>query len=63
LVGKSAARRLLGRSRRRRENNIKMDKMGECELNSSGLGHKPVEGSCEHGNETWSSIKGGEFHD
>jgi hypothetical protein len=27
------------------------DKMGECGLDSSGSGHRPVAVSCEHGNE------------
>jgi hypothetical protein len=32
-------------------------------LNSAGSGQNPVVGSCEHGNEPSSSIKGGEFLD
>jgi hypothetical protein len=36
--------------------------MGRCGLDSSGSGHGPVAGSCEHGNEpSGSIIKGGEF--
>jgi hypothetical protein len=34
-----------------------------CGLDSSGSGGGPVTGSCEHGNESWSSIKGGKFLD
>jgi hypothetical protein len=30
--------------------------------NSSGFGWGPVADSCEHGSETSTSIKGGEFH-
>jgi hypothetical protein len=33
------------------------------QLDASGSGQGPVAGSCEHGNESWSSIKGGEFLD
>jgi hypothetical protein len=32
--------------------------MGRCGLYSSGSGHGPGAGSCEHGNETSGSIKG-----
>jgi hypothetical protein len=37
--------------------------VGRCGLDSSGSGCGPVAGSCEHGNETLRSIKGGEFLD
>jgi hypothetical protein len=37
--------------------------VGWCGLDSSGSGHGPMVGSCEHGNELPSSIKGGEFLD
>jgi hypothetical protein len=30
-----------------------------CEMDSSGSGLGPVAGSCEHGNETWGLIQGG----
>jgi hypothetical protein len=39
------------------------NRKGKCELVSSGSGWGPVEGSCEHGNEPSSSIRGGEFLD
>jgi hypothetical protein len=32
-------------------------------MDLSGSGRGPVAGSCEHGNETASAIKGGEFLD
>jgi hypothetical protein len=35
--------------------------VGRCKLDSSGLGQGAVAGSCEQGNETSVSIKGGEF--
>jgi len=34
-----------------------------CGLDSSGSGEGLVVGCCEHGNEPWGSIKGGEFLD
>jgi hypothetical protein len=34
--------------------------VGRCGLDASGLGYGPVAGSCQHGNETSRSIKGGE---
>jgi hypothetical protein len=37
--------------------------VGRCGLDVSGSGMGPVAGSCEHGNETLTSIKGGEFLD
>jgi hypothetical protein len=37
--------------------------VGRCGLDSSGTGQGPVAVSCEHGNETSGSIKGGEFLD
>jgi hypothetical protein len=37
--------------------------METCGVNSSGSGKGQVMGSCEHGNEPSSSIKGGEFLD
>jgi hypothetical protein len=57
-------KRPFGRYRRRRENNIKMYfKETVCEsvdwIHSQG----PVAGSYEHGNESWYSVKGGEFLD
>jgi hypothetical protein len=64
LVGKPEGRRLLGRPRRRWEDNIKMD------LKNVGWGHKPygsgsghgqVLGSCICGNKPSGSIKFGEF--
>jgi hypothetical protein len=35
--------------------------VGRCRLDSSGLGQRPMAGSCEHDNEPSGSIKGGEF--
>jgi hypothetical protein len=35
--------------------------VGKCELDASDLGERPVTGSCEHGDEIFGSIKGGEF--
>jgi hypothetical protein len=35
--------------------------VGRFELDSSGSGYGPHAGSCEHGNESSGSIKGGEF--
>jgi len=32
--------------------------LGGCALDSSGSGYRPVAGSCEHGKENSSSIKG-----
>jgi hypothetical protein len=57
---------LLGRPRRRWEDNIRIDpvrnRMGRCGLDLSGLGTvAEVSGSCEHDNESTGSIKGGEF--
>jgi hypothetical protein len=37
--------------------------VGICGLVSSGSGQGPMAGTCEHGNETSGSIKGGEFLD
>jgi hypothetical protein len=35
--------------------------MGRCGLDACDSGYRPVAGSCEHGNELSSSIKGGKF--
>jgi hypothetical protein len=37
--------------------------VGRSGLNSSGSGYRPVEESCEHGNEPSDSIRGGDFLD
>jgi hypothetical protein len=52
-------KRRLGRPRRRWENTINMHlkEMGWYGLDSSGSRYRPVEGSCEHGNESSGSIK------
>jgi len=42
---------------------IKEDEMGRCGLDKSYSRQGPVTGSCEHGNESLGSIKGGEFLD
>jgi hypothetical protein len=64
LVGKTEGKRSLGRSRRRWEDNIKVDLEVGCE----GMGwihlaqdKGQVEGTCECGNEPSGSIKCGEF--
>jgi hypothetical protein len=55
----------LGRPRHRWKINIKIDLyqtgVGECGLDSTNSGYRPVAGSCEHGNEPSGSIKGEEF--
>jgi hypothetical protein len=65
LVGKPEGKRPLGRTRRRWEDNIRMDlkenRVGGRGLDSFGSGYGPVTGSCEHGNEPSSCIKGGEL--
>jgi hypothetical protein len=60
LVVKLGRKRLLGRSRRRREDNIEMylrDNTGWYGLDSSGSGCGLEEGSREHCNESSGSIK------
>jgi hypothetical protein len=37
--------------------------VGSCGLDTSVSGQGPMAGSCEHGNEHWGSITGGEFFD
>jgi hypothetical protein len=52
FVGKPERKRLLGRPRRRRENNIRIDLREirwRCELDTSGSGQGPMAGPCEHG--------------
>jgi hypothetical protein len=61
LVGKPEGRRQFGRPRHRWEDNIRMDRVRSCELDSAGSGYGPVAGSYEHGNEPSGSIKGEEF--
>jgi hypothetical protein len=51
-VGKAEEERPLGRPRCRWVNNIKMELRDRIDLTQ-----KPVEGSCEHGNEHSGSIK------
>jgi hypothetical protein len=54
------------RHRCRCKDNIIMDvrnRVGSCELDTSGSGQGPVAGSCELGNEHLHFIKGGEFLD
>ena len=67
LVGKPAGKRLLGRPRRRWEDNIKMDlqEVGcwGCGLGRAGSGYGQVAGTCECSNEPLGSIKCGEFLD
>jgi hypothetical protein len=61
LVGKPEGTRPLGRPRYRCVDKIKMDlkrnRMGWYGFDWCGSGYEPVEGSCEHGNESSSSIK------
>ena len=60
-VGKPEGNRPLRRPRRRWEDNIKMDlrEIGRCCMDwiTYDLRRRPVEGSCEHGNESSGSIK------
>jgi hypothetical protein len=37
--------------------------VGSCGLDASGSGQGPVMGSCERGNESLGSVKGGEYLD
>jgi hypothetical protein len=57
LVRMPERKRPLGRPRRRWVDNIKMDRMGWYGLDLSGSKYRPVEGSCEHGNEPSGPIK------
>jgi hypothetical protein len=58
LVGKPEAQRLLETPRRTWVDNIKIDLRERWYgLDRSGSGLGPVEGSCEHGNESSDSIK------
>jgi hypothetical protein len=60
LVGKLEGKSPLGRPTRRWANNIRMDltdRMGWYGLGQCGSEQGPVEGSCEHGNELFGSIK------
>jgi hypothetical protein len=62
--GKPEGENPFRRPRSRREDNIKMylkNREGGCELDSCGSRQGPVAGSCEDGNETLGSIKGGRF--
>jgi hypothetical protein len=59
-VGKSEIKRPLGRPRRRREDNIKMDfkiQVGMVRTKFIWLRIGPVEGFCDHGNEPSGSVK------
>jgi hypothetical protein len=63
---KPKGKRLLVRTRRRWEDNIKMylrESDLRCGLRLSGSGYGPVVGSCEHSKEPWGPVKGGEFLD
>jgi hypothetical protein len=66
FTGKPDRRRLLGRPKRRLEDDmsIKMEfiEIGRgCEMDSCGSGQRSVPGSCEHGNEPSDSMKCWEF--
>jgi len=58
-VGKPEGKRPTGRPRRRWENN----KMDLQEVGCGGMDWIEVAGTCECGNESWGSIKCGEFLD
>jgi hypothetical protein len=62
-VGKPEGKRPLGKSRRRREDNIKMDlkQDGLVRTGLIWLRIGPVEGSCEHSNEPSATVKFSEF--
>ena len=63
-MGKPEGKIPLGRPRRRREDNIKMNlKEVGCGLDRSGLGWGQVAGTCECGNEPSASTKCGKFLD
>jgi hypothetical protein len=57
-VGKTESKKSPGRPRCRWENNIR-NRVGSCELDSSGLRKGPVVSCCEQGNEAVRYIKGG----
>jgi hypothetical protein len=59
LMGTQEGNRLLGRQRRSWVDNIKVDlrEIRRDDVDWIGLAEGPVEGSCEHGNETSGSIK------
>jgi hypothetical protein len=64
LVGKHRGKELFGRPKWRWENNIRMDligRVGECGLNWSDAGWRPMGGCCKYGNELPVFIKGGNF--
>jgi hypothetical protein len=64
LARKPEGKRQLERRKHRWNNSIKMYvKELRCGLDSSGSGLGQVAGSCEYGNESLGSIKGGEFLD
>ena len=67
LVGNPEEKRPLGRSRRRWEDNIKMDLQevgfGVYGLDRAGSGYGQLAGTCECGNEPSGSIKCWEFLD
>jgi hypothetical protein len=64
LVGKSEGMRPVGKPRYRWEDNIQMD-LGEQDggvgLDSPGSGYRPVDDTCEHGNEPSCSITSSEI--
>ena len=67
LVGKPEGKRPLGRTRRRCDDNIKMDLLevgcGGHRLDRTGSGYGQVVGNCKCGNEPPGYIKCGEFLD
>jgi hypothetical protein len=57
FIGKPEGERPLGRPKRSRKDNIRMDMVGWYRMNWSVPAHGPVACSCEHNNELPSSIK------
>jgi hypothetical protein len=58
-VGKHEGNRPLGK--RRRWLKMILERMRGCGLDTCGSGYVPMGGSCEQGNKSSDSIRGGEF--
>jgi hypothetical protein len=66
LIGRPEGMTPLGRTGHRWVDEIKMarrNRVWQCGLGSSGSRESPVASTCEHNNESLSSIKGNEFFD